>query len=694
MAMEFNAITETAPDGTRLVSRLPQWKKFSIEHAVAELTECIALGDRMADEVAQKALPTFHDLVLQWEDLGDRIQMIINPVSHLQAVAKNDYPGIEKVKEELDLLFAAYNTRLSVHKGLYDAHVRFRESEEYRSLTSDEQFLINRVIKYFELEGVGLSSKKKLQLQKNNKQITKIGNRFKRNLQKAQDAWTKVVVDEALLDGISQEVREAMKEAAEKKRKKGFLVTLKQDIVSAILATATNRALREEVYVAYNTRASDRGPRAGKWDNAPVIRNLLAAMQKGANILGYPNYAELSLVKKMAGTVGTKGVRAFIEDVVEELRPKALHEFGALARFAKEKLGIEKLKPWDMNFASEAMLKAQHHLDQEALRLYFPFSKVMEGINYVLNKTLGVSLTERPEVETWSKDATYYELRDKEGCARGGLYMDLFSREGKRGGAWMDVVLPQRVLPDGARQLPIAYLICNFTKPAGGKEAYLRHDQEVLTLLHELGHDLHHLLGKTSRSELGMEYVEWDMVELPSQFMENYGWEGEMLKRMTAHKETGAPLPKEEIEKLLAGKFFHAALFGVRQFAFSAFDWELFAAYDPKEPHDANALWRKIQSRIEVRPLYRDDRFPNGFAHIFAGGYSAGYFSYAWALGHSADAYGMFLESGDPFSPRIGQRYTKELLEPGSSRPMSESFRAFRGRDLDPKALLREFGVL
>jgi oligopeptidase A len=411
-----------------------------------------------------------------------------------------------------------------------------------------------------------------------------------------------------------------------------------------------------------------------------------------AKLLGYPSYAHQSLVRKLAASVGVLGVRKFNEDIAALARPKAQAEYEAMKAFAKEKLGIEELAPWDFMYVDEKMRQSLYTLDNEEVRKYFPFERVMKGLAFLIKSIYGVTMLENSHASVWHPSVKFYELYDEAGVLRGAFYADMYAREGKQPGAWMDVLLASRKLSDGV-VIPVAYLVCNARKPGDGKEAYLTHD-EVQTLFHEFGHTEHHVLGLSEYQDQSMNHVEWDTVELPSQLFECWTWEPELLRLMTAHEETMSPIPEDLVTRMLDAKFFNTGLFSLRQATYGFFDWELYSNYDAQNPVDPNALWKNVAATMDVRPLDEVNCFPNSFKHIFSGGYSAGYFSYMWALGLSADTFLSFKEEGDIFSRKVGQRLLDEIIAPGSERPMAESFEIFRGRKLDPKALAVHLGLL
>lgn len=691
--MKFTQKRTTTPSGKTRVLTLPDWDTFSSATVLPELEALMLEGRAMIERVAAIPSPTFADLVTDPEDLFERISLVVGPMGHLNATMQKKYPelkGPEGINAKTSQLLSNFSSDLSLHEGLYHAYLRFAGSALYASLSSEERFLIDRTIKEFKLAGVGLSPEEKITLKRLNEEESSLSNTFSDHDLESTDAWQKHVLDEALLLGVPEADKDRMKAAAKERALSGFLVTLQQPDVMAILTYAVSRELREELQRGYATVASELRD-GGKWDNAPVIRDILRNAHESAKLLGHANYADLSLATKMAASVGVEGVRKFTDDLIVLARPKAEVEFAAMKAFAAKELGITDFMPWDFAFVYEHMMQALYRVDQEKVREYFPFTKVMSGLTTLLERIYGVRIIEGT-VSVWREGVKFYEVYDGENVLRGAFYADMYAREGKRSGAWMDVLIASRCLSDGM-QVPIAYLNCNASRPSDGGEAYLTHG-DVETLFHESGHVFHHLMGLTEHPALSMNHVEWDTVELPSQFLENWCWDKEMLQFMSEHKETKEVIPLELIERMLAAKYFNTGLGTLRQLCLGYFDLELYSKYDPANPVDPNALWKQIATTIEVRPSHPQSRFPNSFSHIFAGGYSAGYFSYMWALGLAADARRVFDESGDIFSREVGERFVKEVLAPGSSRPMAESFRAFRGRDLDPKALAIHLGLI
>ena len=665
----------------------PLWESFDPASLVPELRLFIDEGRAFADALGKKKEHTFASLILASEDHDERLGWLWGTAMHLNNVAQTDLLR-EACKEGTQLL-SEYMTDIGQHEGLYHAYLAYRGSGEYRTLGSAEKKIIDDAIDAFERSGVGLPKEKKARLKEINKLLAGVEENFENNLIDAVEAWSKHVTDGKVLSGIPEETREQMRRKATADGLPGYVLTLSQPAVIAVITHADDRALREEVYIANNTRTSELG-QDPTLDNGPLIMRILALRDEKAKLLGFANYAELSLEKKMAPSVHV--VLGFLERLAEKSYASARKEFGELQAFASAHLGLSALEPWDIAYASEKFRLVRYNVSDEELRPYFPATKVFRGMFDLIGRIYGMRVEEDHAVSVWRNDVKFYRVYDDKGDLRGGFYADLYAREKKRGGAWMDDCIQRRKIASGI-QLPIAYLNCNFTEPKSGSDGYLTH-AEVETTFHEFGHVLHHILGKTEYASAGMMHVEWDAVECPSQVMENWCWDKVMLRSLSAHRETGAEIPDELCDRLLSAKYFQAALATVRQLEFSIIDMELHAKYDPAEPQDPRWICAEVWKRVRVTPVYKNDRFLNTFSHIFSGGYSAGYYSYKWAEVLAADIYEAYVETGDVFNPGIGALFLGEVLEVGSSRPMMESFKKFRGREPSEDALLRQSGLV
>src|SRR5690606_7804300 len=535
--------------------------------------------------------------------------------------------------------------------------------------------------------GVSLPAEKKKQYMENAKRLSELQSRFSDNVLDATQSWSKLVTDEKEIDGLPDVARAGAADKASEHEKEGWLLTLDFPCYYAVMCHCTNVALREEMYRAHTTRASELGPDAGKFDNSDIMNEILALRQKQAELLGFSSYADKSLATKMADN--PQQVIDFLMDLALRSKPQAQKELDELRAFAAEN-GVSELNPWDISFWSERLREQRYDISEEALRPWFPAEKVINGMFAIVEKLFAIRIRQRDGVAVWHADVRFYDVEDEHGEQIASFYLDMYARSGKRGGAWMDDCLGRVRHRDGSLQKPVAYLTCNFAPPAGGKPGLLTHD-EVVTLFHEFGHGLHHMLTRQEVSGIsGINGVAWDAVELPSQFMENWCWEQEGVALISGHYETGEPLPKDKLERLLAAKNFQSAMMMVRQIEFSIFDMRLHSQYTPEL--DIGKVLDEV--RRDVAVIFPPDfnRFQNSFSHIFAGGYAAGYYSYKWAEVLSADAFSRFEEEG-VFNPETGREFRDKILSQGGSREPMELFVDFRGREPSVEPLLRHSGI-
>jgi oligopeptidase A len=632
---------------------------------------------------ADPSATSFARLAAPLEHLEERLSRTWSPVSHLHGV--KDSAELREVYAQADELITEFSTELGQNRALYVAMQRVRDDASFAALTAAERTLVDDSLRGFRMSGVALEEPARSRFKAVQTELSKLDTAFEEAVLDATDAWSRPV-SEAELAGLPPSARELLAGQAKAKGKDGFLATLKGPAVQAVLTYADDRALRQEVYTAYNTRASDQGPSAGTFDNGPRIAQILALRHEAAQLLGLTSAAHVSLNDKMAGT--PERVLGFLRELAAKARPVALRELDELRAFASAELGITDMQPWDTGYASEKLRAKQFAFSEEDLKPYFALPKVMAGLFELTQQVFGVQLRERHDVDVWHSDVQFFDVLDASGAVRAGVYFDHFAREGKRGGAWMDVCRSR--LLDG--QIPVAYLTCNFPPPAEGRPSLLTHD-DVLTLFHEFGHGLHHLLTEVGwPSVSGINGVEWDAVELPSQFMENFGWTRDALNRFALHWQSGEALPQDLFKKMTAARHFHAGLFLVRQIEFALFDFRLHLEFDPARGARTLEILDEVRREVSVLMPPAWHRFPHAFTHIFAGGYSAGYYSYLWAEVLSADAFGAFEEAGI-FDAETGARFRREILAVGGSRPALESFIAFRGREPEPDALLRSYGL-
>jgi oligopeptidase A len=666
---------------------LPRFGTIRPEHVQPAVDAVLAdYRARIDALIADPAPRTFANTMLPQEALEDRVERTWSPVSHLHSVA--DTAELRKAFAPAEEAISDFGAELGQNRDLYAAVKAVADGAEFPSLPRAAKALVEHSLRDFRLSGVALEEPARTRFRDISNALTRLATEFEEAVLDATQAWSERV-EETALAGLPETDRELMREAAREAGHDGFLVTLKPPSVNAILTYADNRGLRERVYTAYHTRASDQGPQAGRFDNSARIGEILALRHEAAQLLGFANAAEESLATKMAAT--PTRVLDFLHDLVRRAKPVAMRELIELREFARNELNIAELQPWDVGYVSEKLRQRKFSLSEEDLKPYFPLPSVMGGLFAIVARVFGASLREHTGVDVWHPDVRFYDVLDPHGNVIAGCYVDLFARTGKRGGAWMDVCR-SRFRTDGATQLPIAYLTCNFAPPTADRPSLLTHD-EVTTLFHEFGHGLHHLLTRIDYPSIaGIDGVEWDAVELPSQFMENFCWQREALNLFARHWQTGEPLPDELFARMLAARHFHAGLFLVRQLEFALFDFRLHLEFDPA--HGARALELLADVRREVAVLQPPawQRMPHSFTHIFAGGYAAGYYSYLWAELLSADAFARFEENGI-FDAATGAAFRDSILAVGGSRPALESFVEFRGREPQADALLRSYGL-
>ena len=665
---------------------LPAFSAITPEHVNPAIDAVLADFRQAVDAlVADPGARDFATLMAPLERWEEKLGRTFAPVSHLHGV--KDSPELREAYSAAMEKLTEHGTELGQNRDLYAAVKQLHDAPAFASLDRPRRTLVEDSLRGFRLSGVALEEPARSRFKEIQNQLSKLETEFEEAVLDATDAWTRPLRDDELA-GLPDSARGMLRAMAQEKGVDGHLATLKGPVVQAILTFADDRALREELYTAYNTRASDQGPQAGTHDNSARIERIMALRHEAAQLLGFASSAHESVEDKMAGT--PERVLRFLRELAAKARPVAIAELGALRAFASAELGIEALQPWDVAYASEKQRERLFDFSEEDLKPYFPLPAVMQGLFTVAERVFGVRLVERAGVDTWHPDVQFFDVVDGDGSVRAGVYLDHYARAGKRGGAWMDVCRSR--LSDGeARQIPVAYLTCNFPPAAEGEPPLLTHD-DVVTLFHEFGHGIHHMLTEVDWPSVGgISGVEWDAVELPSQFMENFAWKREALDLFAKHWKTGERLPDALYDKMLAARHFHAGLFLVRQLEFALFDFRLHLEFDPA--HGARALEILGEVRDEVSVVRPPDwhRGPHAFTHIFSGGYSAGYYSYLWAEVLSADAFAAFEEAG-VFDAATGARYRREILAVGGSRPALESFVAFRGREPEPEALLRSYG--
>ncbi|MBR7889386.1 oligopeptidase A [Marinomonas sp. A79] len=664
---------------------LPDFTGVDVANIETDLTALLKRNQEAIEAcVSENTHLTWESLVLPLDQLHDDLNNFWSPIGHLNSV-KNT-PELRAAYNACLPKLTQFYTDLGQNKALYQAYKSLSESDAATALSVAQTEALSQTIRDFELSGVGLEGEAKTRYGEISQRLSELGSQFGENVLDATQAWSKLITDESELSGLPESALAQAQQMAKAKDQEGWLFTLDLPSYIPVMSYADNAELREEMYRAYATRASDQSGDI-KFDNAPLIDEILSLRHEMAQILGFDNYAELSVATKMAEN--GQQVIDFLETLGKQSKSAAEDDLAQLKAFAKEENGVDTLNSWDMTYYAEKLRQHKYSISQEELRPYFPMNKVLSGLFYVAQTLFGVDIREEKDFDTYNKDLQLFTIsKDGEDVSR--FYLDPYAREAKRGGAWMDSCRTRRRLSDKRLQLPIAYLVCNFTPPIGDKPALLTHD-EVTTLFHEFGHGLHHMLTQVDVSSVsGINGVAWDAVELPSQFMENWCYEPEALAHIAGHYETGEPLPQDLLDKMLAAKNFQSGMQMMRQLEFSLFDFRLHREY--QAGMSVQSVIDDVRSKVAVTTPPEFNRFQTSFSHIFAGGYAAGYYSYKWAEVLSADAFSKFEEDGI-FNTETGAHFRDTILANGGSRPAAELFAAFRGREPSTDALLRHSGI-
>lgn len=664
---------------------LPSFAGIRPEHVEPAITTIIEENLREIELLVQQEQQDWQSLVRPLHNLNDRLEKAWAPVSHMNAVVQDE--ALRAAHDACLAKLSDYHTKIGQHRGLFSAYRRIRDGESFYLLSTAQKKVIENALRDFRLSGIELDNASQRRFSEISSRLSELASRFSNHVLDATRAWTKLVVDENELTGLPATARNLARSQAEAKGLNGFLLTLDAPCYIAVMTYADNRELRREMYEAYVTRASNCGPHAGQFDNSPVIDEILRLRHEVAALLGFDSYAGYSLATKMAESPGQ--VTGFLWDLVEKSRPVALAELEELRDFAGEQYGCTDLASWDVAWFSEKLREQSYAIDQEQLRQYFPLEKVLSGLFSLIEKLFSVQVESEPDIALWHPDALAYRVsRDGKTVAR--FFTDLYARESKRGGAWMGDCRVRRLLDDGSIQLPVAFLTCNFMAPTVEQPCLLTFN-DVTTLFHEFGHGLHHMLTQVDLAPVsGINGVEWDAVELPSQFLENWCWQPQVIPMISAHYQTGEPLPASMLDKMLAARNFQSGMQMLRQLEFALFDFLLHWKYDPAV--SVQSVLDQVRGRVSVLPPPAFNRFQNSFTHIFAGGYAAGYYSYKWAEVLSADAFAAFEETGI-LDDATSTRFLVEVLERGGTEDAMSLFRRFRGREPDIAALLRHSGL-
>ncbi len=657
----------------------PRHVEPAIDHLLQRNREAIA------QLLQDPASPDWEHCIAPIEEWEDELNRAWAPVSHMNSVADS---------EELRAAYNAclpklsnYATEMGQNPELLEIYRRVRADEA--RLDTAQRKALDDAIRDFHLSGIDLPVEQRERFRAISEELSNLTSQYEQNVLDATHAWSKHVTDESHLAGLPESARALARQQAERKGLEGWLLTLEYPSYLPVMGYADDEALRREVYEAFSTRASDQGPNAGQWDNSEIMERILALRHEQARLLGFANYAERSLATKMARDPDE--VLGFLRDLAARARPQAERELAELRAFAAERHGRHELQAWDIAYYSEKLRHERYAITQEELKPWFPVTRVVPGLFKVVERLYGLRIHARDGVDVWHPDVRFYEIHDAGGQLRGQFYLDLYARPHKRGGAWMDDCVARRRTPRGI-QTPVAFLTCNFTPPVGDQPALLTHD-DVITLFHEFGHGLHHMLTLVDYPEVsGINGVPWDAVELPSQFMENWCWEREALDLISGHVDSGEPIPDALYQRMIAARNFQSAMAMVRQLEFSLFDFRLHREFDPSAGGRIYQILEEVRREVAVIQPPGFNRFAHAFSHIFAGGYAAGYYSYKWAEVLSADAYSLFEEKG-VFSQEAGAAFLHHILEKGGSIDPMSLYVAFRGRKPSIEALLRHNGI-
>ncbi|MGY4676947.1 oligopeptidase A [Pasteurella sp. P03HT] len=669
-------------------SGLPPFSQIKPEHIQPAVEQLIQESRTTIDSLVKQSHFTWDNFILPLTEINDRFNKAWSPVSHLNAV-KNS-PALREAYQACLPLLSEYSTWVGQHAGLYHAYQQLKNNPEFDTYDVAQKKAIENALRDFKLSGISLPIEKQKRYGEISARLSELSAQFSNNVLDATMGWDKVIEDVTQLKGLPESALQAAKHSAESKGLTGYRFTLEIPSYLPVMTYCENRELREEMYRAFVTRASEQGPNAGKWDNTAIMEETLALRVELAKLLDFSTYTELSLATKMAET--PQQVLDFLDNLAVRSKAQGEKELAELNAFCQTEFNVHTLEAWDIAFYSEKQKQHLYAINDEALRPYFPENRVLSGLFELIKRLFNIHAVERFDVDTWHKDVRFFDLIDENNQVRGSFYLDLYAREHKRGGAWMDDCIGRRRKADGTIQTPVAYLTCNFNAPIGDKPALFTHD-EVTTLFHEFGHGIHHMLTQIEVADVaGINGVPWDAVELPSQFLENWCWEADALDFISGHYETGDPLPKEKLEQLLKAKNFQAAMFVLRQLEFGLFDFRLHHYFDPAKQNQILMTLNEVKQQVAVIKGVEWARTPHSFSHIFAGGYAAGYYSYLWAEVLSADAFSRFEEEGI-FNQETGKAFLNAILCRGGAEEPMTLFKRFRGRAPQLDALLRHKGI-
>ena len=666
---------------------LPPFSSIQAEHVEAAIEAILDRNRSALSDLLGSEKFNWENLIDPLEEFEDTLRQAFSPVSHMNSVVNT--PELREAYNNVLPKLSEYQTELGQNQQLFEAYQSIQSSAEYETLSGAQKKTIENALRDFKLSGIDLPEEQKQRFAEISSRLSTLSSQFSDNVLDATMAWQKHIEDAEQLAGLPESALDQARQMAEQHDKKGYLLTLDVPSYFPVITYADDKELRREVYEAFTTRASDQGPNASEWDNSKVITEIMTLRSELAKLLGYDNYAEVSLAPKMAKDPDQ--VLKFLRELAAKSKPAAEKEFAEICQFALDEYGASEIQAWDVSYYAEKLKEKKFSVREEDLKPYFPAPRVIDGMFEVVRRLYDIEIKQTGDLITWHEDVRTYDIY-KGGNLIARFYLDLYARQNKQGGAWMDECRVRRHDSEGTLQLPVAYLTCNFSSPVGDKPALLTHS-EVVTLFHEFGHGLHHMMTKISCSSVsGINGVSWDAVELPSQFMENWCWEAEALQFISGHYETGESLPDDLLEKLLSAKTYQAGMQTVRQLEFALFDFRLHVEFDGSE-NQVQKILDEVRQEVTVIAAPETNRFQHGFSHIFGGGYAAGDYSYKWAEVLSADAFARFKEDGI-FNRQTGEKFLATVLENGGSIDAMDLFVQFRGREPEIEALLKQDGII
>ncbi|MXP51196.1 oligopeptidase A [Pantoea sp. SoEX] len=668
--------------------KLPPFSKIQLKHIMPAITEILKDCKLTVKKVSSKEINhSWSNVVEPIDEINDRLNRIFSPINHLNLVKNN--PELREIHEKVYLLISEYNTWLKQNKSLYKSYLSLKEQKNYSLLNNTQKKHLENILKDFKLSGINLEQDKRNRYREIIDRLSQLQLMYSNNLLDSTMAWEKLINNKEELSGINENILFSIYRNEKNSSQGNWILKLDFPIYYSIITYCDNRELRKEIHLAYSTRASDQGPNANKWDNTNIIDEQLYLRYELAKLLGFKSFAEKKLFEETAKE--PQKVMDFLEVLLRSIDKKVNKEIVQLRNFVKKQYNVDKLHAWDFAYYSQKQKQYIYNFNDEQLRPYFPETRVLSGLFKLINRIYGINIVQRNHIDSYHPDIKFFDVFDEQEELIGGFYLDLYSRKNKCSGAWMDICT-NKMRKNGKIQKPIAYIVCNFTAPDKNKIALFTHN-EVITLFHEFGHCLHHILTSIEIPAIsGINGIPLDIIEFPSQFMENWCWEPDLILLISGHYETNDPIPSDILYKKLQSKNYQTSLFILRQLEFSLFDLTLHYKFHPEKNKNVLEILKKIRRRISIIPYINQDRLPHSFSHIFSGGYAARYYSYLWANVLACDAYSVFKKNGI-FNPEIGRSFLNNILRLGGSEDFMTMFKRFLGREPNIEALLQQYGI-